>query len=213
MASGRASFRTLSGGLPMKMNFWALVAALVLANASHARANVVYDVHDTFVPNSFPIFAYVDGTITTDGNFGVLSASDIVAWNLTIGSDAHVPVITLTNANSAVSVSGSGLTATPLFLLFNYNSDPKASLRFIGSIPDSGIAYESGSVFGFFGASFGCTREPEQPCGEHPPSEFRSGIGIVGVAEPPLPAALPLFVTGLGALGLLGWRRKRKRLV
>ena len=26
----------------------------------------------------------------------------------------------------------------------------------------------------------------------------------------PLPATLPLLVTGLGALGLLGWRRKRK---
>ncbi|HUL86553.1 MAG TPA: VPLPA-CTERM sorting domain-containing protein [Pseudolabrys sp.] len=26
----------------------------------------------------------------------------------------------------------------------------------------------------------------------------------------PLPAALPLFVTGLGALGLIGWRRKKK---
>jgi hypothetical protein len=26
----------------------------------------------------------------------------------------------------------------------------------------------------------------------------------------PIPAALPLFATGLGALGLLGWRRKRK---
>jgi hypothetical protein len=26
----------------------------------------------------------------------------------------------------------------------------------------------------------------------------------------PLPAAIPLFATGLGALGLLGWRRKRK---
>jgi hypothetical protein len=26
----------------------------------------------------------------------------------------------------------------------------------------------------------------------------------------PIPGALPLFVTGLGALGLLGWRRKRK---
>jgi hypothetical protein len=25
-----------------------------------------------------------------------------------------------------------------------------------------------------------------------------------------LPAALPLFAGGLGALGLLGWRRKRK---
>ena len=27
---------------------------------------------------------------------------------------------------------------------------------------------------------------------------------------PPHPATLPLFATGLGALGLLGWRRKRK---
>jgi hypothetical protein len=26
----------------------------------------------------------------------------------------------------------------------------------------------------------------------------------------PLPATLPLFATGLGALGLLGWSRKRK---
>jgi len=31
----------------------------------------------------------------------------------------------------------------------------------------------------------------------------------IGTATP-LPAALPLFATGLGALGLLGWRRKRK---
>ena len=37
------------------------------------------------------------------------------------------------------------------------------------------------------------------------------GIGSFLVADAtPLPAALPLFVTGLGALGLLGWRRKRK---
>jgi hypothetical protein len=28
----------------------------------------------------------------------------------------------------------------------------------------------------------------------------------------PLPAALPLFATGLGALGLLGWRRKKKAI-
>jgi hypothetical protein len=30
------------------------------------------------------------------------------------------------------------------------------------------------------------------------------------IAGTPLPAALPLFATGLGAIGLLGWRRKRK---
>jgi hypothetical protein len=30
------------------------------------------------------------------------------------------------------------------------------------------------------------------------------------VTATPLPAALPLFASGLGALGLFGWRRKRK---
>jgi len=32
------------------------------------------------------------------------------------------------------------------------------------------------------------------------------------VSNTPLPATLPLFATGLGALGLLGWFRKRKAL-
>ena len=30
------------------------------------------------------------------------------------------------------------------------------------------------------------------------------------VSEVPLPAAFPLFATGLGALGLLAWRRRRR---
>ena len=33
----------------------------------------------------------------------------------------------------------------------------------------------------------------------------------VTVTFTPLPAALPLFAGGLGALGVLGWRRKRQR--
>jgi hypothetical protein len=30
------------------------------------------------------------------------------------------------------------------------------------------------------------------------------------VGTTPVPAALPLFASGLGAMGLFGWRRKRK---
>ena len=33
---------------------------------------------------------------------------------------------------------------------------------------------------------------------------------VLEIEQTPLPAALPLFATGLGALSLLGWRRKRK---
>jgi hypothetical protein len=32
----------------------------------------------------------------------------------------------------------------------------------------------------------------------------------VDLSATPIPGALPLFVSGLGAIGLLGWRRKRK---
>jgi hypothetical protein len=38
--------------------------------------------------------------------------------------------------------------------------------------------------------------------------DLLSGGG--GANPTPIPAALPLFATGLGAFGLLGWRRKRK---
>jgi hypothetical protein len=41
---------------------------------------------------------------------------------------------------------------------------------------------------------------------------FAFATGDVGAATP-LPAALPLFVTGLGGIGLLGWRRKKKAAV
>jgi hypothetical protein len=41
------------------------------------------------------------------------------------------------------------------------------------------------------------------------PSGLTPGAYEVDSLVTPLPAALPLFATGLGALGLLGWRRKR----
>jgi hypothetical protein len=50
--------------------------------------------------------------------------------------------------------------------------------------------------------------------------EVQDSNGSVGTTLPydftvsnpstPLPTALPLFATGLGAMGLIGWRRKRK---
>jgi hypothetical protein len=45
--------------------------------------------------------------------------------------------------------------------------------------------------------------------GGTPAPAFNAAFSLDGVVTP-LPAALPLFATGLGVLGLLGWRRKRK---
>ena len=43
-----------------------------------------------------------------------------------------------------------------------------------------------------------------------PSSNVNAIIEDLQIFPTPLPATLPLFATGLGALGLLGWRRKRK---
>ena len=45
--------------------------------------------------------------------------------------------------------------------------------------------------------------------GSAPIPTFNAAFSLSGVAVP-LPGTLPLFATGLGALGLLGWRRQRK---
>lgn len=42
------------------------------------------------------------------------------------------------------------------------------------------------------------------------PAAFGPALDNVSVTATPLPAAFPLFAAGLGAMGLLGWRRKRK---
>jgi hypothetical protein len=42
------------------------------------------------------------------------------------------------------------------------------------------------------------------------PWGFSGGSFDTVLTPTPIPAALPLFATGIGAIGLLGWRRKRK---
>jgi hypothetical protein len=69
---------------------------------------------------------------------------------------------------------------------------------------------ETGSLGSFFGGTIfenGGTQQIDAGLSD-------LGVTLItGTAATPLPAALPLFATGLGALGLLGWRRKRKAAV
>jgi hypothetical protein len=91
-----------------------------------------------------------------------------------------------------------------------------------GAADLDGVGFTLGSFLGtpFYG-DFVCQFTSTFTCQLNYESVFGGAIHNIGTigapgdefilsAATPLPAALPLFGTGLGVLGLLGWRRKRK---
>ena len=195
----------------MKPSVLAATATLALAGLSQASAGTVYIVHDVYsFGGSATNSATVDGSITTDGHLGILGQADILDWNLNISNS-----ITLTPGNSDLSLKGNNLSAVGLDLFWNYDLNPGGGL--VISTPrvariNAFVDYSTGA----FAALAGLCPPADVVADCLGPllADIRTGVSIIGVDPPtsatPVPAALPLFATGLGALGLLGWRRKRK---
>ncbi len=67
-----------------------------------------------------PISDFVQGTITTDCNNCITSASDIVDWNITVAVHG-MPISILNTSNSLMKFSGvNDLVANPYALLFDF---------------------------------------------------------------------------------------------
>jgi hypothetical protein len=118
------------------------------------------------------------------------------------------------NGNVGMSAGGSNLYITQNSNLYLINTATgNASLvgstspaEFDGMAPIDGVYYGislNGQVFSFDPNTADVTAGPNISTG--------TNWGLTPISDTPLPAALPLFATGLGALGLLGWRRKRKQ--
>ena len=123
----------------------------------------------------------------------------------------------LNTGNSIVALIGSDLSATPTTLSFNFDdTSPSAFLAFGSStcFPCAAVYYipVGGSVTGTGQlqlCSLPDVTTPACAVGTNDGISERSGTLVIANATP-LPAALPLFASGLGALGLLARRRKRK---
>jgi hypothetical protein len=150
----------------------------------------------------------VTGFIQTDCNNCTLSVSDVTDWNLTLTVGADTASLTgpLSGSNSTLTDNNPNIffTATPTGLLYDFYNFSHGGDELL--VRD--LSTYAQLIFCVF------------DCGP-PPIEWQAGrVGgawlsppygtLIATTATPLPAALPLFATGLGALGLLGWRRERK---
>jgi len=175
------------------------VVTAVLAGAltctaftSSQASTVTYDYNVNLTLGSWT----VTGDIQTDAT-GTLSAGDITGFSLQLSNGVNSYTL------SSISALGSDLSADANGLFYNFGSSANGYLDF----------YQPSAAF-FELAQPNYCGTSQAVCVGAPSIVFASssmtGAFEIGTAATPLPAALPLFATGLGGLGLLGWRRKRK---
>jgi hypothetical protein len=177
----------------------ALGAATIFLSADRVSAATIFDVTGTFADAST-----ISGTLTIDLTTGHVDAANVsylgatYATILVQGSDTHTPVPVYYGVNIGVNFG------FPFLAL----AVPQTSAA------NPYIGYVGGAL-----CSVDSQCGPDQN-GDFWVSAYNATLNTHVVLETgqltaatPLPAALPLFATGLGALGLLGWRRKRKQTV
>ena len=193
-----------------------LCGLLMLAVPTASHAVVIYD--ESFsgdlpgVPTT--VLDFVVGTNTILGsseysgnNSGTTSDFDAFAFNLPSGSQ-------LTNvlyAFSATVAAGTGYLDTDIALkdtLNNFLDHPTVAI--LGSSPVSLF----GSVLPLAAGQYQFVQDGAGTNGASSGYggtwDYEITFDVSGPSAVPLPAALPLYGTGLGLMGLFGWWRRRK---
>ena len=193
------------------LGFWTMLPAFALSCVSVANAN-------TFLTYTGNNFNDVTGVYTTSEHVTLsieLSAPLASNYTGTLPNLVHwtandgVQTISDTQPNSVIDPTANSITTDGTGSITKWKLEFATSSSFINHIFTTNNNFfppnfqqDSGEIF------------PPTPGSTPSFGHTNNNAGIWsgdGVAAVPLPAALPLFATGLGALGLLGWRRKRKQ--
>jgi hypothetical protein len=179
----------------------AAVVVILVFRATTADASVIFGEYTYNENTDWTLVStncdYCSGPPTYTG----LSGLQVVVENGTTGSGGYVE-----DAVALTTVTASAvLTVDPLGKPLNWQITWGETLWPIGWM--SAVETNAGSVLDLnyldFSDGFNGLVTTEYAA---PPGSW----SVSGLVLTPLPAALPLFGTGLGALGLLGWRRKRR---
>jgi hypothetical protein len=199
-----------------KFAFFVLVFLLASIAVSSTKAATITFTHSgasgsgtiagiPFVDKAFTIIAIGDtGNVTSGPNFfslvhttASISITDVGTFDFVTATRTFVNTTTAT-----IGFSRGG----PIFFADLFDGPSNAIFAGYGLTTAIGPVFGSGNLLQWAGIDVLTTGGI---------LVFNSTVGTIGaefsaVGGVPVPAALPLFATGLGVLALLGWRRKRK---
>lgn len=204
----------------------ALLAAIVAAPAVPALSNPIQFGSDYFEYVSSPLSSWKNAE-TAAASMSYLGASGYLAVITSSAEDAFL------TSNFTISTKafegawlggrcfGSGKSAACFWA-----DGPQAGEQYSRYQTSVGGAYVNwggiepnnapSAMYLNVGASYADIANGQWADAEHGLASRRSDPVrgyIVEFAATPLPAAFPLFASGLGAIGLLGWRKKRKNIL
>jgi len=182
----------------------ALMVAGILASSSAGAATVVFDFSysGNLQGNAISGSGTISATDNGDGSFTAISGS---------GTSTEAGALTLLAAGSYTNNLAPTVVLTSDNLLFPSATPTLDSdgLVFQGSSPP----LASNSVYiNIFGNGAGYAYFNNYDAFPNSNDYYAAGTNDfqLAVSETPLPATLPLFASGLGVIGLLARRRKRK---
>jgi hypothetical protein len=190
----------------LKKSLIATAFLTCLCSVSAADAGV-------FTVNRIVGSATVTGTITTNGNLGVLATGDITDWDLLLaaGGSNFTLLGPLSGSNSAVSVTGSALSATSTDLLFDFSAVGYALFQnpYTGSSQNWWCLEGPSSACTYYGAGESVQVGYYQQ-GPHDEQAYRTSQVIGTSTEVPEPFTLSLFGTGI--VGAAALRRRKDKM-
>jgi len=184
--------------MSIRLGLFAAVAVIAGFSSEAALANTIYNMDIEQSGNS------AKGTITTDSTIGSLSSANILNFHIDLSVNGSTA--TLSSSPGSAAVSHDALTASPSGLFWDFGANDRSEFLLF-SLSDAG--------------SYICFQDQTGSCGvainsfvwsaNSNTSNVFLGFGvqqIASVTSTPLPATLPLLVTALAGLGVVGWRRR-----